>query len=265
MKNSIKTFAIVLISLLYFGIASAQDSLKLRTTVNKVLGEKDSSRYDQVGLAYLKGVKKPFLRENTGLVMPLVLSEKDKLFNFLIKNDHLLMANQGVDFLESLKWRIVEQDISLFNISNKSESEWDGFIQKMGNKYGPAGTEISNRYFLLKLIEKKDSSTFSRRVDKYLSKSYLVIHQNDVNELCWGIFQLSQDELLINNAITWMTKIVSKETAPYQYLDTYANLLYKAGKITDAIEWQKKVVEKSNHAKDAEDVLSAMKEGRKTW
>jgi hypothetical protein len=68
-----------------------------------------------------------------------------------------------------------------------------------------------------------------------------------------------------------------KATGPYSgnwplYMDTYANLLYKVGEISEALKWQELAVAKSKELKidngdieAIEDNLKKMKEGKKTW
>jgi hypothetical protein len=49
-------------------------------------------------------------------------------------------------------------------------------------------------------------------------------------------------------------------------IDTYANLLYKAGKDREAIEWEEKAARLSQgRDKDIADHLAKMKAGRPTW
>jgi predicted Zn-dependent protease len=58
-----------------------------------------------------------------------------------------------------------------------------------------------------------------------------------------------------------------KNTTEPAYLDTYANLLYKAGKKNEAIAWQQKAVEASpeNERPGYQSTLDKMKKGEKTW
>ena len=49
-------------------------------------------------------------------------------------------------------------------------------------------------------------------------------------------------------------------------IDTYANLLYKAGRHREALEWEEKAVRLSTgRDKEITDNLGAMKAGQATW
>ena len=50
----------------------------------------------------------------------------------------------------------------------------------------------------------------------------------------------------------------------YQYLDTYANLLYKAGRVNEAISTQKRAVNLSNGNELLKQTLEKMERGEKT-
>jgi len=55
------------------------------------------------------------------------------------------------------------------------------------------------------------------------------------NQQCWDIYEKSDDTLLIAKAVDWMSE-VCKVNDDYNYLDTYAALLFKAGKLEEAKE-----------------------------
>jgi hypothetical protein len=52
-------------------------------------------------------------------------------------------------------------------------------------------------------------------------------------------------------------------------MDTYANLLHKAGNTKEAIVWQKKAIDllkaQGEDSEDFEDTLAKMERGEKTW
>ncbi len=68
----------------------------------------------------------------------------------------------------------------------------------------------------------------------------------EVNDIAWKIFLKSNDL----KELTWAVKLMSKvlkgtgniEFHPKVQWDTYANLLYKVGKVKEAIKWEQKVL-----------------------
>jgi hypothetical protein len=85
----------------------------------------------------------------------------------------------------------------------------------------------------------------------------------------------------LNRVCGWMEGVVrrgGKDTTYYHtnywplYIDTYANLLYKAGKRTEALPWQELAVAKGREYKigkgdlaTLEENLEKMKKGEPTW
>ncbi|NLU94874.1 thioredoxin family protein [Chitinophaga sp. Ak27] len=90
------------------------------------------------------------------------------------------------------------------------------------------------------------------------------------------IFTHSDDPSILQKAIGWMEIIVNSSPKNYNWLDTYANLLYKTGKVNEAIHVEKKALEAiegvdkhiSTYQRDLNQMnltLAKMKEGQPTW
>lgn len=60
------------------------------------------------------------------------------------------------------------------------------------------------------------------------------------NSMAWHIFLYSTDQKQIRQAINWQEKAIQQYPVWPMALDTYANLLYKAGRKQEAIHWQEK-------------------------
>ncbi len=85
---------------------------------------------------------------------------------------------------------------------------------------------------------------------------------NQVYEL---IFKNSADSVILKKASECIGKLLESESEMPYFINTYANLLYKRGKIKEAILWQTKAV--SLAPQDIEIIcnLSKMKTGQPTW
>lgn len=129
---------------------------------------------------------------------------------------------------------------------------------------------------------------YTRKKDWVNSVKYNVekIERYGIDTSSWGIFGLnnmvydiifehSENPNVLLKAIGWMEKIlpfVERDTAVIHStswyaagLDTYANLLYKAGRIDDAIKWQIKSVSFDRDNKELQENLEKMKKGEPTW
>jgi thioredoxin-related protein len=89
-----------------------------------------------------------------------------------------------------------------------------------------------------------------------------------LNTWAWTVFENSSDRNELKKALEWSKR--SNELGPGspEYLDTYANLLYKLGYVKEAIDWQKKAVRtEEGIAKRPifQQTLVKMQKGEKTW
>jgi hypothetical protein len=88
------------------------------------------------------------------------------------------------------------------------------------------------------------------------------------------IFQHSHSRAALEKGLRWMDGILKKFPDEPEWVDTYANLLYKLGKVREAIRWEEKSVmlENARAAKnkltpqsDYAVTVQKMKRGQKTW
>lgn len=110
-----------------------------------------------------------------------------------------------------------------------------------------------------------------KKEEKYSDYKSSIRDNLNVNVLCWNIFNYSTKSSYLNRAISLM----EKSTSSPQYekyngwlaaaLDTYANLLYKSGKKTRAIEVETKAIETRPDMKEHVESLNKMKRNEPTW
>jgi hypothetical protein len=98
----------------------------------------------------------------------------------------------------------------------------------------------------------------------------------DLNTWCWMIFKFSVDKEQIDAAIESMKGVVKRYEEREQinpgFIDTYANLLYKAGRTNEAMVQEESAIRilirkkaTESDMKDFIDTLERMKAGKPTW
>ncbi|WP_315815285.1 hypothetical protein [Paraflavitalea speifideaquila] len=90
-----------------------------------------------------------------------------------------------------------------------------------------------------------------------------------LNSVAWNIFLHTTDKQLIDEAIQWMRKIFDQNPHPVEkgfasIMDTYANLLYKAGRTVEAIQWEEKAAALWPERELFKEVVRQMKRGEPT-
>jgi thioredoxin-related protein len=108
------------------------------------------------------------------------------------------------------------------------------------------------------------TKTYFDELDEYpptnLANEYVPI-----NEFAWDTFLYVNDKKLLKKALEWMGKIIQHGDNEDGHLDTYANLLYKLGRIKQAIEWEEKAVKLSPKDKSFPKTLEQIKRGEPTY
>jgi len=101
----------------------------------------------------------------------------------------------------------------------------------------------------------------------YYSKNFASYLKPDPqNSWAWIVFQHSSDKIELTKALEWSHNAVEMTNqADGAYLDTYANLLYKLGRIKEAITWEGKALEISHNDQAIANALIKMKNGAPTW
>ena len=118
---------------------------------------------------------------------------------------------------------------------------------------------------------KKDSISLVRytieKIDKYGLDTSAFGKLALNNMAYYVIFMYSNDKVALNKAIQWMEIILQKEPAPgnAEFIDTYANLLYKTGRINEALAMEANAIKLDPTAKDINDNYTKMKKREPTW
>lgn len=91
------------------------------------------------------------------------------------------------------------------------------------------------------------------------------------NEIAWAVFQHDNDRRDLTLALGWSKYAIdsadAKDLGKVEYLDTYANLLYKLGRKDEAMIWEEKAIAMNPNPKNAEfeKNLQKMKTEKPTW
>lgn len=97
---------------------------------------------------------------------------------------------------------------------------------------------------------------------------------NSLNTWAWYVFEMSSDKRELNIALQWSKRTIdssSKEDIKFNashyapLFDTYANLLYKTGRVAEALLWEQvaMLLEPDNNVYS--ETLDKMRSGKPTW
>jgi thiol-disulfide isomerase/thioredoxin len=202
--------------------------------VNRTLNKVQPADFE----AFFSG-KKDFLKEEDftplfyfgrnapSAVADIVLKDKDKYFERYGKLDAevLFYFLSSVKFAEAIKENSDEKYAAAVDFAKQSLSQ--GWLDDILPAF-----EIDR----LK-AQKKWAEVFSIYEARREKKG---MEGDEINYICWDVYRNCDDQNVIAKSIQWMKELTERE-AVVAYLDTYAYLLYKAGRKQEA----KVIVEKA--------------------
>lgn len=161
-----------------------------------------------------------------------------------------------------------------------TEPDWNNFRLNLKKYFG-------DKCALETLLEtkcdyykaKKDWKNYTQSLIEKVGKNYTSVFKGvslilGLNNDAWDIFLYSNNAKDLNKALNWSdytVKMLSSDTSPNGItilgwsLDTKANLLYKLGRIDEAIKTQEKALAILPLDSVTKDHLEKMKKGEKTW
>jgi hypothetical protein len=204
-----------------------------------------------------------------------VLQNKSILFNW--KTESALLKSRypsiGKSLIKNIK-RTVGKNIEIFiettlKSQNKEPVDWKKVNKEIGNKFTGFDYKMNlfnqqAMYYSKKAMWKECEDAAFLLLNKYGHQ----LEDDEINDIAWYyVFLNGMNNRTIKEA-TKRLKISIEKNPTAENLDTYANLLYKLNKTTEAFYWEKKAIATAVKEKDIqtyEENFSKMKKREKTW
>jgi len=263
----------------------------------------DTADYRQILDSYYSFLRKQkkeklYTKENIEFIASTLDRSSQVLFNMFYPN------GKEVDRVMQSEWyakKVVDKiirsekvDPFFIDLQESTEPDWEVLYRSIAKLYGDdyAGRnvlEAKANWYGGKEDWLKWATFFNDKIEKHGSDTTDRGDEFRLNNMAFLIFEnLGTGSQLSNEIITelkrtcaWMEGVARRgETATEEYrlqqwplyIDTYANLLHKTGRTTEAIEWQEVAVSKAReldidkgYIKVIEKNLALMKEGKPTW
>jgi hypothetical protein len=239
-----------------------------------------------------------FQKEYIEFMAATVNSSKSKFFNLFhsdSKKINRLMERPG--YSENVVDRIIQYEeidpkLSLSTPTSKlingqmiedsakkniEEPNWREFFENISEKYNE---EYADRALLTAKLKWYDRTKeyeqyfkfYMLRANKYGMDLKNGETSGELNVFAWEkVFLRSVDKDVIDFSIKWMEKNMKESQYWPSYIDTYANLLYKAERKDEAIYWEMKALNDAIEMKDNRNIkdfkrhVELMKANMPTW
>jgi thioredoxin-related protein len=239
--------------------------------LNAALDAYETDFSKELSKTYFATQKDMYTKENLVLITKTLESTNDAGFKVLAKNPakvDQILGKKGL--ANSIMKQTLMNDIvyPLLSSKNTTAINWKDVEKKIKAKAPSLTNEVLLSSKIMYAQRKKNWVEFSSLATNYMKTYGTDMSSNEINSLAWTIFENCNDMACITATLDYSKKTFAENNNP-MYIDTYANLLHKAGKTEQAIIWQTKAIElvkkSGEDSLEYEATLDKMKKGEKTW
>jgi thioredoxin-related protein len=248
--------------------AGERDSGFLRRFAYAALDAYDLENGQKGAEDYLNTGVNLYDRTSLQLIRACTRSSRDKWFPVLYEQAQKVDSVLGPRTAERVTQNIIlrEEIYSRFPEQKTEQPDWSAIRTAVAAKYPREAPELVAKARVSYYLGKRDWPGVRSAVTGYLQACGSLADPSDLNSYAWAIFQNCDDMSCISAALDW-SKESFKDNRDPNFLDTYANLLYKLGKKDDAIAWEQQAADlvPTGEKKSYLDTIDKMKSGQKTW
>ena len=243
-----------------------RDSIFLRRLTLMAIRKQDQVNATRFGNSYVENLKTLFSYENLFFINHITRTSKDAGFKIFFKErdrvNQILGSNRSESKLrEVISIEEIQPNLKLKNVA----PDWKNIEALIGRKYGEIGLEKVYGSQMVYYLDHNDWANFGKYYGLYFKTAYSRSEYH-INNMSWSVFEKISDKKILETAISAMKYSIEHfDQTNYQAFDTYANLLYKYGKKTEALEWEEKALKAQPNDREMQAALSKMKKGEQTW
>ena len=239
----------------------------LRRLTLMAIRQKDQATATLVGNELIDQIGDPFTTANVKLIREITRTYTDKGFDILRANMRRIDSVAGEDAAERTIRSIIEREsIDPLLSTPNAKPDWGSLEQTLTKRFGYLGQEAVAGKAMTFFFGAKQWREFGHYYAIYLDTAASRSEYN-INTISWAVFEHISDPAVLRVAIR--AQKYSMDTFSQgdpRDMDTYANLLYKAGRVLEAIEWQERAnVLNAGRGPEIADNLAKMKAGTPTW
>jgi len=249
-----------------------RDTLLLELLAISAFQNGDRELGDSVLGDLLPKIKNHFTKERLDLIGQSVKKPEGPGFELFLHDAEKIDQLEKPDFAETIVMNaIIRQNPMILDLYNDHslKQDWDKIYNDLNIKYGPA---YAHRIIVWIKVPYYKSQTnwelYLKSLLSYLKEYGDNVHAVDMNNYAWDIFKYctSPEDLAFGLSYSLRSLTTTEKMNP-EFIDTYANLLYKSGKTAYAITKETEALELADPSqkKSYKDTIGRMKAGQKTW
>jgi hypothetical protein len=168
----------------------------------------------------------------------------DTNFRYFLEHPEEVNRHYGKNFAENTIIELIAREkITPFSTKKNVLPDWNRIEQTVQNKYGELGIEALSGHRMIYHWSREEWVPFGKFYQMYFLRSMPAGRSFiNVNNISWAVYEHVSDSAVLQTAITTMKMLIEIENENYRAIDTYAHLLFKAGRKKEAIQWQEKAL-----------------------
>lgn len=217
---------------------------------------------------YLETQTDLLTKENIMFLSRFTTSRKDKGFEVFLNHgdrvDDVLGKGQAAERVRGIIF--TEEFVPLVAKIVTGVPDWKSLQATIAAKYPLHAEAVVAKYKVQYYQGQENWPCFQETVAVFMRKYGNDLHPQELNNFAWAVFKNISDKNSINLAMDWINRSPGKDHNEW-LLNTYANLLYKIGRVKEAIAVQEKAISLADASvkQDYRSTLQKMKKGQKTW
>jgi len=223
----------------------------------------------EIAQTYINGLSndEAFLRKNLDFIYKYTEKTSDRGFKIFREHGKRADGIFGTTFKmrSSKKVNSIIYDEEIAPHIRKKDPDWVSIHSRIKNEYGDLNAEFYYGVRMGHAMEYENWTEFGKFYSLYFKTAFdhSTFHINNVSYL---VFKHISDPKVLNFAAKTMSYSIDHyDQTNYSAYDTYAGILYKLGRVKEAITWQEKAVKGAPQEKEIAENLSKMKRGEKIW
>lgn len=245
-----------------------KDTAFLRKLAYLAQDKYDMDNAGKIAKEYLSQQKDLYTPVNLEFLGKFTQSSKDPGFDVFLHHADKVNKALGKDVAENKVMEIAAREDVYPQLMKKDKSapDWESVEKSVKAKYPSIAEELILKTKIQYYSYVKDANNAVSNIVAYMKKYGHKADPQSLNEFAWTVFEKCNDMQCIEQALEWSKRSFKDKEIP-AFMDTYANLLYKAGKKSEALAWEEKAMNKagSEERKNYETTLEKMKKGEKYW
>ncbi|RAJ80180.1 glycosyl hydrolase family 2 [Chitinophaga dinghuensis] len=243
-----------------------RDSSFLKELAQMAVRLNDMPNAQKAADDYLAQIKAPFSRSQWLFIFNMATSVKSTAFKIIAANKEAADKVMGTRQADMKLMTVIYADVINPNISGTNEHPNWFAMQQKAMSYGVTGEEVYLRSKTLYHLNNKQWKQFFPAATRYVAKFAKNLSLDELNRYATTVFYRSDDSSMLLTASGW-SRICLEQGERSLFMNTQANLLYKAGRKQEAIAIQERALALApdQDKKPYESTLEKMKRNEPTW